>query len=62
MTGAELREQRKSLNLTQEELGEILGITSNTIARWERDEMAVPPFLHLALKQIKPKRPAKKAK
>jgi len=33
-----LRHQRISLNLTQEELAKILGVTSTTLARWERGE------------------------
>jgi transcriptional regulator with XRE-family HTH domain len=39
MTGQELRNTRKRLALTQAELGEKLGISGNTIARWEREEI-----------------------
>lgn len=29
-----------------------LKVSRNTVARWERDEMAIPGFLHLALKTL----------
>jgi DNA-binding transcriptional regulator YiaG len=52
MNGKELKEKRKELELTQEQLATELKVTSNTVARWERDEMKIPPFLHLALETI----------
>lgn len=52
MTGSELRTYRLRLKLTQAELADKLGVTSNTVARWERDEMAIPPYLPLALKSL----------
>lgn len=52
MNGSELREKRKQLKLTQEQLAQELKVTANTIARWERSEMAIPPFLELAIKTI----------
>lgn len=52
MNGTELREKRKALGYTQEELATVLGVSANTVARWERDEVAFPPFLELALKAI----------
>lgn len=53
MDGKELKEKRKNLELTQEALALELGVTANTVARWERDEMKIPPFLHLAIETIK---------
>ncbi len=53
MNGKELKEKRKELELTQEQLANELQVTSNTVARWERDEMKIPPFLHLALETIR---------
>ena len=29
-----------------------LKVSRNTVARWERDETAIPGFLHLALKTL----------
>jgi len=52
MKGAKLREWRLALGLTQQELADKLEVSRNTVARWERDEMAIPGFLHLALKSI----------
>jgi len=53
MTGDELCETRKRLNLKQEELAEKLGVAANTVSRWERNDMAIPSrMLGLALKQI----------
>lgn len=52
MNGKELKEKRNNLSLTQEQLGNELNVTSNTVARWERDEMKIPPFLHLAIETI----------
>ena len=34
-TGAFLAARRKELGLTQQELGEELGVTNKTISRWE---------------------------
>ncbi len=42
MDGKELRKRRDQMNLTQVELAEELGVTSNTVARYERDELAIP--------------------
>lgn len=52
MNGKELKEKRNGLTLTQEQLANELKVTSNTVARWERDEMKIPPFLHLAMETI----------
>ena len=55
MNGKELKEKRNDLSLTQEQLANELQVTANTVARWERDEMKIPPFLHLAIETIKRK-------
>ena len=39
MTGAQLRRRRSQLGLTQVQLADRLGVTSNTVARWERGEL-----------------------
>lgn len=41
MTGEEVRRLRRQLGLTQAELAERVGVTANSVARWERDEMRV---------------------
>lgn len=56
MTANELREKRKDLGYTQEELAVILGVTANTIARWERDEVTFPQYLELALRSVPKKK------
>lgn len=52
MKGAKLRERRLALGLTQQGLASKLKVSRNTVARWEREEMAIPGFLHLALKTL----------
>ena len=48
MTGAQIKELRKSLGYTQAKLAEEVGVTPNTIARYERDELRPsPPVLKL---------------
>ena len=60
MTGEELKSWRLTRNLTQEELGEILGVAKNSVFRWEAGMRKIPPFLHLALKAIDPKKGGEK--
>ena len=48
MTGPQIKELRKSLGYTQAKLAEEVGLTPNTIARYERDELKPsPPVLKL---------------
>jgi len=42
MTGKELSGIRDRLKWTQVQLAEAVGVASNTVARWERGEMAIP--------------------
>jgi transcriptional regulator with XRE-family HTH domain len=49
----EWRQQRK---LTQEQLGQLLGVTKACISRWETGDRNIPAFLHLALDCLKVKR------
>ncbi|MFL6230941.1 MAG: helix-turn-helix domain-containing protein [Pyrinomonadaceae bacterium] len=43
MTGIQIKDLRKSLGYTQAKLGEEVGVTSNTIARYEREELRPSP-------------------
>jgi len=52
LSGAELRARRIALDLTQSELAEALEVSTNTVARWERDEVGVPGMTDLALKTL----------
>ena len=48
MTGSQIKELRKNLGYTQARLAEEVGLTPNTIARYERDELKPsPPVLKL---------------
>ena len=42
MRGKELQKIRTRLKWTQVELAEAVGIASNTLARYERDEISIP--------------------
>ncbi len=63
MTGAELRALRQALKLSQAALAARLGVPTNTIARWERDELTIrhPALLAMAMDHLscKPKRRTK---
>jgi putative transcriptional regulator len=48
MTGIQIKSLRKALGYTQAKLAEEVGVTANTIARYERDELKPsPPVLKL---------------
>lgn len=42
MLGEKLKEVRLRLGLTQEELGDRLGVRKNTVWRWEKEQRRVP--------------------
>ncbi len=41
MKGRTLRTIRKHLRLTQQTMAQRIGVTKNTVARWERDELKI---------------------
>lgn len=41
LSGKELRFLRKQMNLTQSDLGNLLGLSSQQVARWEKGESAI---------------------
>jgi transcriptional regulator with XRE-family HTH domain len=56
MKGKTLRTIRKRLVLTQVELAKQLGVTSNTLARWERDELPIREPMARLIQLLEPKR------
>jgi putative transcriptional regulator len=52
MTGAEIKGLRKRLGYTQARLAEELGVTANTVARYERDELKPSPPVMKLLKLL----------
>jgi DNA-binding transcriptional regulator YiaG len=52
MKGKELQRIRKQLAFTQAQLAKQLGVTSNTVARWERDEVRIPKIAEVALRHV----------
>jgi transcriptional regulator with XRE-family HTH domain len=57
MTGMQLRAERIRLGLSQVDLASNLGVSANTVARWERDEMKIarPEILKLSIANLKEK-------
>ena len=37
MTGKDIRKTRRSMLLTQEKFGKLLGVSKNTVCMWEKD-------------------------
>lgn len=64
--GAELRQIRKRLGLTQDKLAALVGVAANTIARQERGEMGIKEplarLLRLLAKQRGRSAPGQKAR
>ena len=54
MHGERIKEYRKNLEMTQEKFAEELGVSRNTIARWERNTVQPESWklVELALKQL----------
>jgi transcriptional regulator with XRE-family HTH domain len=48
----ELKQWRRARYLSQPGLAELLGVSKNTVFRWESGENDVPPFLHYALDRL----------
>ena len=58
MTPEEIRAQRGALKLTQDEFARALGVSSNTVSRWERGKRSVthPDLLHVAVERLETRR------
>lgn len=52
MTGAQIKELRKALGYTQARLAEEVGVTANTLARYERGELRPSPPVMKLLKLL----------
>jgi DNA-binding transcriptional regulator YiaG len=52
MTGQELKEWRRRMGLSQEQLGRLLGVARFSVSRWEIGTRAIPSFLPLALEAL----------
>ena len=52
MTGRQLRAIRHRMGLFQAQLGERLRLTGNSIARMERDEVAITPPMELLISYV----------
>jgi transcriptional regulator with XRE-family HTH domain len=52
LTGAELKRIRLRLGLTQTELARELGVTRNSVTRWETGVHKVPPMTTYALRVL----------
>ena len=57
MEGKELRLLRNRLSLTQAQLAQCVGVTPNTLGRWEREEYAIPVDVVPKLFEIAMKEP-----
>jgi len=45
MTASALRRLRRRFGLTQAAFADLVGVTANTVARWERGEMRMQPAM-----------------
>ena len=52
MKGKELRQLRLKMGITQKQLAEQLGVTENTVARWERDEIKMGEPAAILMRRI----------
>lgn len=52
LTGAILKDVRKTLGLKQTQLGEQLGVAWETVSRWEGDKRAMEPWVKVALRGL----------
>jgi len=59
MKGAELKQFRERLELTQTKLAELLDVKQNTVYRWEADKLPINRTVELALETIERKLTAK---
>lgn len=54
MTGMQLRKWRTKRKLSQESLARLVGLSANTIARYEQGRIPVHKHLPAKLREVKP--------
>jgi transcriptional regulator with XRE-family HTH domain len=52
MDKAELKSRRETLGFTQTSLAEVVGISANTVSRYETGTMEIPKYMELALEAL----------
>jgi transcriptional regulator with XRE-family HTH domain len=52
MDGIELRNVRRDLRMTQAELAQRLGLTRESISKYESEKSPTPKYIQLALKEV----------
>lgn len=52
LSGSEIRFLRKQLDLSQSELADLLGTTSQTVARWEKAQFEIPGPADILLRLV----------
>ncbi len=52
MTGKELRKRRRAIDLTQVQLAEELGLSPNTVSRYETQDLVIPKAVELAIEAL----------
>lgn len=62
MTGKELKAIRKTMNLTQRQLGDLMGVTVTTVARWERSERGISELVSKFVKLLEQQKPERRKK
>jgi transcriptional regulator with XRE-family HTH domain len=62
MKGSELRKRREQMGLTQAGLAMDLGVSSNTVARYERDELGIPEPVARLLVLLQKQKTAKRGR
>jgi putative transcriptional regulator len=52
INGKEIRFLRKQMKLSQEELGDLMGVSSQSVARWEKGEVDIPGPAELSVRGL----------
>ena len=52
LSGKELRFLRKEMDLTQDEVARLVGVTDQSVARWEKDQTQIPEAVDYLLRFV----------